>query len=123
MPRVSRCFFAIGIAYVITGMLLGMYMGGSEDFKLMPVHAHLNLIGWVTGSLYGTFYTLADDSARRFAWVTFWLNNVGVIVLLPSLALLLISGPAYVVPTVIGEFLVLAAAISFATGVWGYLRR
>ena len=31
-------------------------MGIAKDFTLTPVHAHLNLLGWVSMLLYGFFY-------------------------------------------------------------------
>ena len=45
MPRVSAAFFALGDVCLFIGMLMGAEMGKSEDFTLMPVHAHLNLLG------------------------------------------------------------------------------
>ena len=54
-------------------------MGATEDFTLAPAHAHLNLIGWVTMALYGTFYALAPRAPQKLA-LTFWLNNVGIVV-------------------------------------------
>src|SRR3982751_6602266 len=62
MPRVSAAFFAIGGLLLLSGMLLGEYMGAHENFALAPLHAHINLLGWVTLALYGTFYTLTKDT-------------------------------------------------------------
>ena len=31
---------------------------------MMPAHAHLNLLGWVTMALYGTFYALTQPACR-----------------------------------------------------------
>jgi hypothetical protein len=123
MPRVALWFFAVAPLYVLIGMLLGIYMGASEDFKLYPAHAHLNLLGWVTMALYGTFYALARDASRKFAWTTFWLNNAGVIILFPSLVMVLKFGeqPQYIVPLVAGEFLVFGAMACFTASVWQIL--
>jgi hypothetical protein len=125
MPRVALWFFAVAPLYVLIGMSLGIYMGASEDFKLYPAHAHLNLLGWVTMALYGTFYALARDASRKLAWTTFWLNNAGVIILFPSLAMVLEFGeqPQYIVPLVVGEFLVLGAMACFTASVWQILLR
>jgi len=93
MPRVALWFFAVAPIYVLIGMSLGIYMGASEDMSLFPAHAHINLIGWVTMALYGTFYALARDASRKLAWTTFWLNNIGIVVLFPSLVMVLKFGP------------------------------
>ena len=63
MPRVSLWFFAVAPIYVLIGMGFGIFMGATENFTLAMAHAHLNLIGWVTMALYGTFYALAREAS------------------------------------------------------------
>jgi hypothetical protein len=90
MPRVSAAFFAVGGLLLLSGMLLGEYMGAHENFALAPLHAHINLLGWVTLALYGTFYTLTKDTySPRLAWTNFALSSIGVVTMIPVLALLL----------------------------------
>ncbi|HEY4077317.1 MAG TPA: hypothetical protein VGM26_10355 [Rhizomicrobium sp.] len=93
MPRVSAAFFAMGALCVLMGMFWGMHMAMNKDFALMPAHAHLNLVGWVTMSLYGTFYALtANTLSPRLAWSNFAISALGVLVMIPSLAMMLSSG-------------------------------
>ena len=93
MPRVSAAFFAFGALCLFVGMTLGMQMGGSGDFTLMPAHAHLNLLGWVTMSIYGAFYALTRETlSEKLAWTNFGLSAAGVIVMIPFLAMMLSSG-------------------------------
>jgi len=90
MPRVSAAFFVTGALLLLSGMVLGEYMGAREDFALAPLHAHINLLGWVTLALYGTFYTLTRDTySPRLAWTNYILSSVGVLAMIPMLALLL----------------------------------
>ena len=78
MPRVSAAFFAIASLMLLAGMALGEYMGAKEDFALAPAHAHLNLLGWVTMALYGTFYALTRGTMSiPLAWTNFILSAVG----------------------------------------------
>ncbi len=101
MPRVSAAFFVTGGLFVLTGMLWGMQMGASQDFQLAPAHAHLNLLGWVTMALYGGFYALtARTMSRRLAWLNYALSVLGVLVMIPSLALYLMSGDRALEPAV-----------------------
>jgi cbb3-type cytochrome oxidase subunit 1 len=95
MPRVSAAFFAMGALCVLMGMCWGIHMAMHQDFTLMPAHAHLNLVGWVTMSLFGTFYALtASTLSPRLAWANFVISGLGVIVMIPSLALMLSSDNA-----------------------------
>jgi hypothetical protein len=67
MPRISAVFFAFGVVAMLVGMSLGMHMGASGDFTLMPVHAHLNLLGFVVMAVYGTFYALVKSFSEKLA--------------------------------------------------------
>ena len=90
MPRVSAAFFALGALLLLGGMILGEYMGANENFALAPLHAHINLLGWVTLALYGTFYTLTRETySPRLAWTNFVLSGAGVLLMIPLLALTL----------------------------------
>jgi cbb3-type cytochrome oxidase subunit 1 len=119
MPRVSAAFFALGVVCVFFGMLWGMKMGASEDFTTMPAHAHLNLLGWVTMALYGTFYALTHASLKpRLAWINFALSAIGVAILIPCLTLYLGSHDAKYVPGLIaGEAATLLSLLVFAVSV------
>lgn len=95
MPKVSFAFFATAVLFVLVGMGLGMMMGATEDFHLAPVHAHLNLMGWASMGLMGTFYALAGEQApRRLAWVNYGLMTAAVLMMAPSLGLLLSGNKA-----------------------------
>ena len=88
MPRVSAAFFATGALFLAGGMIWGMYMGAHEDFMLATAHAHLNLLGWVTAALYGTFYALTRETMSvRLAWLNYILSTVGVVVMIPALSM------------------------------------
>lgn len=90
MPRVSAAFFALGAVLLLGGMTLGEYMGAHENFALAPLHAHINLLGWVTLALYGTFYALTRETySPVLAWANFVLSGTGVLAMIPLLALTL----------------------------------
>lgn len=90
MPRVSAAFFTLGALLLLAGMILGEWMGSHQDFTLAPLHAHINLLGWVTLALYGTFYALTEETySPRLAWINFVLSGAGVLAMIPVLHLLL----------------------------------
>lgn len=85
-PR-SRTWFRVAVVYFAIAVTLGLVMGGSGDHSLMAVHAHLNLLGWVSMSLFGLIGLAypAITEGRVARW-QFWLYNVGVPAMLVALA-------------------------------------
>lgn len=76
-------------------MLLGVWMGQAEDFTLMPVHAHINLLGWVSMMLYGIVYRVLPEAARGPLPVAhFFLNVASFAVMIPALTLVLLGNRA-----------------------------
>jgi hypothetical protein len=51
--RYDIIFITAALACLLTGEMMGIWMGIAHDFTLSPAHAHLNLLGWVTLALYG----------------------------------------------------------------------
>src|SRR6476659_9123315 len=126
MPRVSAAFFMTGALFLLIGMCWGMAMATTENFVLAPAHAHLNLLGWVTMAIYGTFYALTHASlSPKLAWTNFALAAGGVAVMIPSLALYLGGGRdvKYAPGIVVGELLTVLSLLVFALSVYRELMR
>jgi hypothetical protein len=100
---ISRGFLVMGALYLLVGILFGMYMGGSGDHTLAPVHAHINLLGFTLMSVFGLAYRVipALDSGL-LAKAHFWLHQLGAFLLLVALFLLM-SGK--VAEATIGPFM------------------
>lgn len=115
MPRVSAAFFVTGGLFVLVGMSIGMYMGANEDFRIAAAHAHLNLVGWVTMALYGGFYAMTAKTMRKgLAWTNYLLSTVGVLLMIPSLAVFLVSRNVGMVPFMMaGEILTVLSLLTF----------
>jgi len=125
MPRVSAAFFSVGVLAVLTGMLWGMHMGASHDMVTAPAHAHLNLLGWVTMGLYGTFYALAPNASRMMAWINWAVSTLSLIVMIPALTMFLSHGndPQWVPYMSTGEGLAVLGMLIFAVSVFRELFR
>ncbi|WP_431275776.1 hypothetical protein ACQ858_05630 [Variovorax ureilyticus] len=82
----SRAWFRVAVVYFVVAVALGIVMGASGDHTLMAVHAHINLLGWVTMALFGLIGLAypAITEGRAAAW-QFWLHNTGVPVMLVAL--------------------------------------
>jgi hypothetical protein len=126
MPRVSAAFFALGVACVLVGMVFGMWMGSTQDFSTAPAHAHLNLIGWATSALYGTFYALTRETlSPRLAWTQFVVSAIGIVIMIPALFLLLLNGndPKFEPGVTAGSIFVFLGMALFAVSVFRELSR
>ena len=118
MP-LSLKFLLVASLYGVFGMLLGIIMGAQENFMLMPVHAHLNLLGWIAIMLYGlTYQAIPKLSASRLAVWHFYVVNAGILLLIPSLALLLLGNRAVLPLLMLGELFSMASLLMFMANLW-----
>jgi len=67
-------------------------MSMAKDYVLAGVHAHVNLIGWLSMAVSGIIYLLFPraESSALAKW-HFWLMNLGVIIMMGSLITLLLT--------------------------------
>lgn len=118
MSRISISFYGVAVIYALGGMVLGMYMGGSGDHSMAPVHAHINLLGWATLALMGAFYGLAGEKApAKVAWANLAVSNVGNVLALPMVALIQMGKPPIVPILVGGEILIVAGMLLFGLSI------
>jgi cbb3-type cytochrome oxidase subunit 1 len=112
-------FIKIAVLYLAVGVTMGLFMGMTEKFTLMPVHAHVNLLGWASLALCGLIYTLYPAAATtKLAKVHFWLHNLGLPPLMVSLAFL-VTGHEAAGPVVgITSMVVGAGIFLFVVNVW-----
>ncbi len=125
--NVSRNFAVVGAVYLIIGVLLGMYMGGSGDHTLAPVHAHINLLGFTLMLVFALVYrSVPAMAAGSLPQAHFWLHLVGSIVLLVLLFALFTgrisedSGLMMIAP--MAELAVLLGVLTFAWNLYRNFR-
>lgn len=96
----SQTWFRLAVVYFAIGVGLGVTMGASGDHSLFAVHAHVNLLGWVSMALFGLMGTVRPSITEgRLAAAQFWSWNIGVPVMLGALTLRL-KGFASVEPVI-----------------------
>ena len=61
---IPSLFIRTAVLLGLAGMLLGIFMGINQDFRLAHFHAHWNLLGWVAFFIYGVFYALAPTARQ-----------------------------------------------------------
>lgn len=58
MPNLAQLYFRTAILFLIAGVCIGIYMSMSQNHAVVGAHAHVNLLGWVTSALFGTYLAL-----------------------------------------------------------------
>ena len=117
--NVSNWFFRFGVLAVLVGMGIGMWMGSKEDFTLGPVHAHLNLVGFVLPFLFGFFYRSFPAVAGGLsAKLHLGLSILGVLLMIPSLAMMLLGNRDVLPMLIAGEVCTALGMLIFAINVW-----
>lgn len=78
----------IALLYMLVGLVMGLVMAVSRDWTLMSVHSHVLLLGWVTMAISGIVYVTVPRCAdRKLAALHFWGHNIGLPIMMISLAL------------------------------------
>lgn len=107
----SRAWIRLAVVYFVVAVALGIVMGASGDHSMMPVHAHLNLLGWASMALFGLVGMAWPSTVQGpLAGVQFWLHNLGVPVMLGALAWRL-KGHAGVEPVIGAASVVIGVSV------------
>ena len=111
----SSLSFRIAVLFVLTGMIVGVYMAASHNHALGQAHAHINLIGWVSLFLIGLFYERRPqlDKSAGARWQVI-IYTIGAVVTNVSLAALLLGNAGAEPGAAAGSFVVLGSMIWFA---------
>lgn len=85
-------FMKVAVVYFLIGLGLGIYMSSAQDLRWGSLHAHINLLGWVSTALFGVIYHLFPKAGHHpLAKWHFWLHNVALPFFIVFLFLLLLT--------------------------------
>lgn len=117
-------FIKITVVYFVIAIILGITMGIIGDFTLTSVHAHLNLLGWVSMTLFGLIYHFYPEAGEnKLAKTHFWLHNLGVPLMQGGIALMtLTENGAFLPVAVISSLAVVLGGILFAINVFKHVK-
>jgi peptidoglycan/LPS O-acetylase OafA/YrhL len=111
----SSLGFRLAVLFVIVGMAMGIGMAVSHDHSIMPAHAHLNLLGWVSLFLFGIYYERRPALDRSsFALVQVGVWAVGTVVLTAAVAAIHLGYTAAEPFAGVASLALLAAMLMFA---------
>ncbi|OZB12598.1 MAG: hypothetical protein B7X55_14235 [Rhodobacterales bacterium 34-62-10] len=88
MRGIAFYFLCAAIVAVLFGMAWGIQMAAAGDHTLSGAHAHLNLVGWVTLSIFAFYYHLVP--AAQVGWLPklhLACALGGVVLLVPGIAM------------------------------------
>ena len=86
MSKITVWFIKSALVYFMLAVILGLHMAVSgTTYPYMPIHAHFNLLGWMSMMIYGVGYHILPRFSgkpiysEKIAEWQFWLANVGLI--------------------------------------------
>jgi hypothetical protein len=119
MANISNWFFRLAVLWLLAGITLGLVMAASHDHSAFPAHAHMNLLGWVSMSIFGVFYRLFPAAAAsKLAKAHFWIYVPAHFVQMVTLFILVKGNPDIEPVLAIASFVVAAGIIVFAVNLW-----
>ena len=115
MPNMAQLYFRTAILFLIAGICVGIYMSMSGNHAVTGAHAHINLLGWVTSALFGTYLALNPAKAiGLLPRVQYLVYVLGVIVMGVSLYLLLDGNTALTPVVAVASLVAFAGVLLFA---------
>jgi len=123
MTRLDGLFLRVAVLYALAGMGLGIFMAMSQDHSMMPAHAHINLVGWVSMALYALVYRAWPQAAEgSAAWMHFWLANIGTLTLVIGVSGIMAGYPeSFEGVAAVGSILTLLSMLLFAAIVFRHV--
>ena len=111
---IGSLMMCVSVVILLAGMIAGITMGIQQNFVLAPAHAHLNLVGGVLLFLFGFYYRVFPAAGRTMlARIQGWLHILGSILFPTGIALVLVSGKAYIAAPIVGSLVVVLAMVLF----------
>jgi hypothetical protein len=119
MNTLAKRFVIAAIASALIGMSLGIAMGLTGNLALAHVHAHFNLLGWVSLSLFGLFYQCVPHAASGpLPQFQFYLSVLGSNLMAPALAIPLLGYSSLQSALAVPGSLSIAGMLCFAAVVY-----
>jgi hypothetical protein len=110
--RVHVVFIGLGLIFLVVGMGFGLWMGISHHLEFAASHAHWNLVGFVTSTLYGLIHRAYPKLAEsKLTWTQCILHVAGVLIFAPGIILAVLT--QQVIAAAIGGVLIILAALMF----------
>ena len=112
---IPSLFIRTAVLLGLAGMLLGIFMGIHQDFRLAHFHAHWNLLGWVAFFIYGAYYALVPAARQgMLPKVHYVLALLGLFIFMIGLYSIAMGAMEMVAFAAVGSLMVVAGFVVFA---------
>ena len=116
MERVIVWYLRMSVIYFVLGVVIGIAMLLWPDVAIdyIPVHVHLNLLGFMSMMIYGVGYHILPKFSGAFIYspkimhIQFWVANAGLIGMAVSWPFMLMN------VLIVSSFLSVIGAVLFA---------
>ncbi len=113
IPLPGRLFLRTAVLTGLAGMVLGIVMGARHDFTLAPVHAHVNLLGWVSMFLFAAYYIIVPGADRRLALWQYGASLIGLVMMTIGIGGSVTGREALVPVAIFGSLFTVASMLIF----------
>jgi len=122
--KIGVTLVKIASIYMMIGVVIGLIMGLSGNHALATVHSHISLLGWTTMVITGLVYIVRPRCAdSKLSNLYFWLHNIGLPIMMFSLALFYGYGNAQAEKFAgIGSMIVLLSLLVFTINIFKNLK-
>ncbi len=86
MSNITVWFIKCALGYFLLAVLIGVYMSyAGPVYPYMQIHAHFNLLGWMSMMVFGVAYHILPRFSGKPLWsdrlslAQLWLANIGLI--------------------------------------------
>jgi hypothetical protein len=112
--RMSPLYLKTAVVWFNLAVGLGIYTGATQDFRLVHVHVHLNLLGWVSLGIIGlTWASFPRLSTRALGRLQFGLHNLGLTIFMGGITFAQLTGNKPIAAIALGSLMVAASVVLF----------
>ncbi len=114
----GKRYLKVAVVYFAIAVTIGILMGITQKFMLASVHAHVNLLGWVSMALMGLIYHFYPKAGEtKLSKVQFWVYNISFPIFQGFLALEILGVPGVVVIVILGSLVTYVGILLFVINV------
>ena len=118
MPHLARLWLRAATVYFALACLFGLIIGIAQKFELATVHAHINLLGWVSMALIGILHAVVPDLRTAKSDLSFWVYQLSFPAFMISMFGTLLHNPVAEIAIRITATLMVVSVIWIAATVY-----